>query len=371
MPRSCSASARPGALLRDGVRQRREGAAQPRQRPRVAERARLEAGAVTLPVAGQELALEARHVHADRALGLARAALEAQVERVVDAAIVEPGVAETAGHRQAQDVGAAARGVLFVVGRHVRRAHRALDGLAAGADAAAHLDRAAEAAVVVVVEVGRGPRRHVAGAVAQVGGHRSGVDDLAGIEQACRIEGLLDGAEGVVEHRPEHLADERAAHEAVAVLARERAAEFEHEIGDVASQRLEAPHAFLGLEVDDRPDVEAADRGVGVDAGLRAVGPHRRRGTGRCSRAAAPAARPCPRRTRATWRRPSSPSTARARLRAGPRCAPASAGRARGRSGSRTRGRAGPLRAQPGAAAGTPPRRRRTRRTAARRARPR
>jgi hypothetical protein len=49
---------------------------------------------VTLPVVGEELALEARDVDADRTFGLARAAFETQIERVVHTAIAEAGFAE-------------------------------------------------------------------------------------------------------------------------------------------------------------------------------------------------------------------------------------------------------------------------------------
>ena len=58
-----------------------------------------------------------------------------------------------------------------------------------------------------------------------------------------RIEGPLDVAERLVEDRTEHLPHERAAHQAVAVLTRERAAEFEHQIGDIVGQRLERADA--------------------------------------------------------------------------------------------------------------------------------
>ena len=51
------------------------------------------------------------------------------------------------------------------------------------------------------------------------------------------------------------------------MLARKRAAELEHEVRDVVGNRFEAPHALRGLEVHDRPHVQAADRGVSVDAG--------------------------------------------------------------------------------------------------------
>ena len=175
----------------------------------------------------------------------------------------------------------------------------------------------------------------------------------------------LMSLERLVERRPEHLLHERAAHQAVAVLARQRAAELEHEVGDVVGDRLERADAVVGLQVDHRPHVQAADRRVRVDAGRRAVPGDDRRETGRCSRAAAPARPPCPRRTTATSRRPSSPSTGRAPLRAGSRSWPARADRGRDGSDSRSGAPAGRARARRAAAAGPRPGRRRTRRTAA------
>ena len=81
---------RTGALFSDPVRQRREAAAPLGQRAaRCPSTRACERRAVPLPVVGEELALEPRHVHADRALGLARAALEAQIERLVDALVAE------------------------------------------------------------------------------------------------------------------------------------------------------------------------------------------------------------------------------------------------------------------------------------------
>ena len=55
------------------------------------------------------------------------------------------------------------------------------------------------------------------------------------------------------------------------MLARKRTAVLEHEIGDFLGDRLEFPHALLGLEVDHRPDVQAADRGMRIDARGRLV----------------------------------------------------------------------------------------------------
>ena len=82
-----------------------------------------------------------------------------------------------------------------------------------------------------------------------------------------RIESAFDRAEGFVENRAEHFSHERAADKAVAVFAGECAAEFEHKIGNVIGDGLEFAHAVGRLHVDDGANVEAADGGVGVDAG--------------------------------------------------------------------------------------------------------
>ena len=84
--------------------------------------------AVAGPLVGQHLALDPRHVDADRALALARAAFEAQVQRLVQPGVVEALRTELPGHRQPQHVGAAARRVGLVAGRHVGRAHGAVAG---------------------------------------------------------------------------------------------------------------------------------------------------------------------------------------------------------------------------------------------------
>src|SRR5439155_20387239 len=75
--------------LRDEVRERREPAAPGRQQAYVTDRAHAERRAVAAPVVGEELALEARDVDADRTLRLACAALEAEIEHLVDAFIAE------------------------------------------------------------------------------------------------------------------------------------------------------------------------------------------------------------------------------------------------------------------------------------------
>ena len=63
--------------------------------------------AVAGPVVCEKLALEPRHVHADRAFRLARTTFETEVEHVVDAVIAKSCFADPSRHREAQDVRAA------------------------------------------------------------------------------------------------------------------------------------------------------------------------------------------------------------------------------------------------------------------------
>ena len=46
---------------------------------------------------------------------------------------------------------------------------------------------------------------------------------------------------------PNICSHERTAHQAIAMLAGERAAEFEHQVRDLLRDRLELAHALLGL----------------------------------------------------------------------------------------------------------------------------
>ena len=78
-------------------------------------------------------------------------------------------------------------------------------------------------------------------------------------------------AERLVKHRAEHLPVERAAHQAIAVFGRKRAAEFQHQIRHLLGDGLELANPFLGLQIDHRPHVQAADRGVRVDSGRGSV----------------------------------------------------------------------------------------------------
>src|SRR5438128_2135264 len=100
------------------------------------------------------------------------------------------------------------------------------------------------------------------------------VDDASRIEDAVRIESLLHLPEGLIQLRAEHLFVERASDQAIAVLAGEGAAEFEHEIGYLVRYRLELRDTVGGLEVYHWTDVQAANRCMRVDAGFRSVPLH-------------------------------------------------------------------------------------------------
>ena len=78
----------------------------------MAEDARVARHAVPRPVVGEKLALEPRHVDADRAFGLARPALQAEVEHLVRTPDHRDRPRQVARHGKPQDVGPAARGVL-------------------------------------------------------------------------------------------------------------------------------------------------------------------------------------------------------------------------------------------------------------------
>ena len=141
--------------------------------------------------------------------------------------------------------------------------------LAACADPVAEFDGPREAAVAGEIEKGVDLLRLVSRTEPQVVRHLLVRDDLARIHDAVRIEHGLDLFEGLVEPRAEHLLVPLAPHESVAVLGTDRAA-----IGNdqVAYLFGDGPHFgdLPGLlEVDERPDVNRSDAGVGV------VGRHR------------------------------------------------------------------------------------------------
>ena len=95
--------------------------------------------------------------------------------------------------------------------------------------------------------------------------------DLAGIEAVVGIEAALDLLERAHELRPEHLLVEFRAHDAVAVLARMRALVGAHHVEGFLGDRAHRLDVVLEPQVEHRPHVQAADRGMGIPGAAGAV----------------------------------------------------------------------------------------------------
>ena len=104
--------------------------------------------------------------------------------------------------------------------------------------------------------------RSVAEQIAVV--HLGRAHDLARVEHTAWIEGILDFLERGDEPVAEHLAVEFRAHDAVAVLARMRAAVRSHERERFFRDRTQFAHVGVGFHVEHRAHVQAADRRVRV-----------------------------------------------------------------------------------------------------------
>ncbi len=230
------------------VGERRGGGAEPVELADRAEQLRAERRAVLGLVVREELRLHRRHVDAQRALALARLALEAEVEDLVQPLVAQRGARIGLRQRLDERVGAPAGGVLLLAGGHVGRAHHALAGLAAGADPLAAVGGGAHPALAegeVRLQRQRGRERRVA----EVGGERRGVDHHARVEAPVGVEQRLDLAHRRVEVLAEHARVERAAHAPVAVLGGVDAVELRHQRGDLVGDgghRVDAARVVRG-----------------------------------------------------------------------------------------------------------------------------
>jgi hypothetical protein len=95
-------------------------------------------------------------------------------------------------------------------------------------------------------------------------GDPGGGDDVARVHPILRVEGALELPEGPHERGAVHPFEERAPRAAVAVLARDRPAELDNEVGDLLGDRAHLLEAARRLQVDDRADVQAPHRAVAV-----------------------------------------------------------------------------------------------------------
>ena len=190
-----------------------------------AERVRLNGTPPAVVVVREELGAIRGDVDVGRALGLARLARQAQVERLLDVLVLPAVPHDFALQQLEQHVRAAARAVLLFERHHVARAHRSRVVLPALAQADAAQRRSFQrAAIVGKREVRDRPARRVVGPETQVFSWQIRVDQLARIQLAVRIPNRLELAEGGHQLVAEHLRKQRAARLAVAVLPGERPA---------------------------------------------------------------------------------------------------------------------------------------------------
>src|SRR5690606_9468460 len=208
-----------------------------------------------------DLGLVRGHVDAGRAVGAARLAGQAQVERLLDLGGV-PAAHERAVGELLQHAGAAAGGVLLVPGREVGRAHEAAGGGGVGAalaDADAPVHRGGEVAAVVREREAAGHHRERAGVrAAQVLRDTAGAHDHTRVEPVLGVEEALD-----LLHQTDRLGrvdvgQQLAACAAVAVLARERAAVAGDQRGGVVHEVPEHRAAARPVERQVDPHVDAA-----------------------------------------------------------------------------------------------------------------
>ncbi len=131
--------------------------------------------------------------------------------------------------------------------------------LAAIADThAAQRGAAEDAGVLRILEVRDGLRRIERLAEAQVLRGQIRIDDLAGIHLSLRIEDCLEFAKRLHEIVAEHFRQELGLRLPVAVLAGERPAVADDEIGSVAQEPVEFRDAVVRLEIEVDPRMHAA-----------------------------------------------------------------------------------------------------------------
>ena len=208
----------------------------------------------------------------------------------------QPSVMTSPFEHLEQETRAAAGRVHLLARRHEGRAHDVDPaGRAALADADAADGRVREVAVVARVgELDRRPPRLVVGAEAEVLVDAVRLDDLARVHLPVGIPDRLELLERADELVAEHLRQELRARLAVAVLARQRAAELEHEVARVLEPAPELRDPGLRDEVEVPAGVDAALAVVAVERALVAVlAPRASRGGGG-TRRAVPAGRPSP-----------------------------------------------------------------------------
>ena len=213
----------------------------------------------------QEFGFAGRHVDADRAIAFAPFTRETQIERVFYVFVVPAADQRIALEHFEEQPCAPARRVLLFARHTVARAHRAAMLFPALADTDAPRRHEREAVVVVrVLEMRHDLRRPVAGAQPKILIDAIRVDDLPRVHLSVGIPDRLELAERLDELVTEHFRQKLRARLTVAVLAGERSAVCQHEIGGLVHERLVCLDALrcLEIEIDARVDAALAEMAV-------------------------------------------------------------------------------------------------------------
>src|SRR5579875_1354094 len=230
-----------------------------------------------LPVLEEELCLVGRHVDADRAVALAALAGQAEVERVADR-VRAPSVADRpvgvpVEHLEQQPGSPAGRVLLLerhlVGGAHDGALARVLPTLA---DADAAPGRMRERAAVLRERERR--RAEIAGLESrhpQVRVERERADELARVHPVVGVEDRLQATERLHDPVAVHAGEQLAAL-AVAVLAGDRAAVGDDEVGRLLEEAPEVRPTGSVAQVERDPAVHAAVPEVAVERGQVLVG---------------------------------------------------------------------------------------------------
>ena len=216
--------------------------------------------------------LELRHVDLARAVPRTALTADTEVEHLLGELVVGRVVREVAAHRLSKQVCPAARGLDLLVGGAVRRTHHPAGGVlpaATAPTAVAEFDHPLHPVLVVPVQRRLEARVVVVGVVVpEMLRHVVVATDVAGVEQPVGVEGGLEIAEGLPEVVAVQLPVPLRAGAAVAVFARDRAAELDDHVGHLVGDGDHVRAVGGGLRVDERADVQHARPGVGVERGV-------------------------------------------------------------------------------------------------------
>ena len=227
---------------------------------------------VALLVMMKKFDLHLRHIDTRRTFALAAFAADTKIQRILDSVGRKRLMSKLPADRQAQRIRPTTRHMLLVAGRAVARAHGARVEFPAGTVVVAHLDGASQTTGVFPVEC---RFNFLSFVIRLVPEQRTvillgRVHDLAGIHQSLRIKQRFDFAQCRRQTRPKKRRNPFGAHQTVAVFARIGTLVFAHQLRCFLGNRAHL-YGTIGFHIEDRPHMQAADRGMCIPGAFGAV----------------------------------------------------------------------------------------------------